>query len=312
MDIWRIRATGGEPERITSHNSRVGYPVLLDDRTLVYTATSDDGTGPWLYSMDLRDRIPTRLSPGVEHFLSIAASAEIPGQPRRLVATVSNPSVQLWSVPLADGISGEESAPASSRCPRHDPPRHGSPPTHRCSIWRRAAEPMRYGASRLPAPVSCGTRPRARRPTRPASRRTGEASASPYGDRAVRRCGARIADGSGVRTLADSLDVRGAPSWSPDGKWIAVAAKDGEAIRVFKVAAGRGAAGSSRRLGVLESSLVSRRQVHTLLRNAARPKRSGEGRYAGWSAVCDSHPRSCSSIGWATAIDSCRAGKGSW
>jgi Tol biopolymer transport system component len=35
--------------------------------------------------------------------------------------------------------------------------------------------------------------------------------------------------------LADSLDVRGAPSWSPDGKWIAIAAKDGEAVRAFKI-----------------------------------------------------------------------------
>ena len=43
------------------------------------------------------------------------------------------------------------------------------------------------------------------------------------------------ADGSGVRTLAESLDVQGAPSWSPDGKWIAIAARDGHATRVFKV-----------------------------------------------------------------------------
>ena len=43
------------------------------------------------------------------------------------------------------------------------------------------------------------------------------------------------ADGRGVRTLAESLDVRGAPSWSPDGKWIAVAARFGDAVRVFKV-----------------------------------------------------------------------------
>ena len=31
--------------------------------------------------------------------------------------------------------------------------------------------------------------------------------------------------------------MRGAPSWSPDGKWIAVAAKNGEAVRVFKIQA---------------------------------------------------------------------------
>src|SRR4029077_10321301 len=80
MDIWRISARGGAIERITTHNSRVGFPVLLDDRTLLYTATDDDGTGPWLYLMDLRERTPTRLSSGVEHVISIAASAEVPGK----------------------------------------------------------------------------------------------------------------------------------------------------------------------------------------------------------------------------------------
>src|SRR5437867_1123199 len=75
MDVWRVRATGGRPERITSHNARVGYPVPVDDRTLLYTTTDDDGTGPWLYMMDVEERVPIRLSAGVEHFVSIAASA---------------------------------------------------------------------------------------------------------------------------------------------------------------------------------------------------------------------------------------------
>jgi len=35
LDIWRISAAGGTPERITSHNRRVTYPVLLARRTLV-------------------------------------------------------------------------------------------------------------------------------------------------------------------------------------------------------------------------------------------------------------------------------------
>ena len=43
------------------------------------------------------------------------------------------------------------------------------------------------------------------------------------------------ANGTNVRTLADSFDVRGAASWSPDGKWVAVAANQGEGTRLFKV-----------------------------------------------------------------------------
>jgi Tol biopolymer transport system component len=43
------------------------------------------------------------------------------------------------------------------------------------------------------------------------------------------------ANGTNVRPLAQSLDVRGGASWSPDGKWIAVAADSGNGTRVFKI-----------------------------------------------------------------------------
>ena len=39
LDIWRIRPTGGAPERITSQVGRVTHPVLLDRRTLMYLAS---------------------------------------------------------------------------------------------------------------------------------------------------------------------------------------------------------------------------------------------------------------------------------
>src|SRR5678815_3495467 len=112
MDIWRIASSGGLPERLTHLAARVAYPVLLDSRTLLFTATADDATGPWLYLMDLEERVAQRLSTGIEHYLSIAASAGTPGQPRRLVATVSNPAVQLWTVPILSGIADEEAASA--------------------------------------------------------------------------------------------------------------------------------------------------------------------------------------------------------
>ncbi|HEX2489434.1 MAG TPA: protein kinase, partial [Blastocatellia bacterium] len=51
LDVWRIPADGGEPERMTRHNSKVGYPALLNDRTLIYSATAEDGSGFWLYTM---------------------------------------------------------------------------------------------------------------------------------------------------------------------------------------------------------------------------------------------------------------------
>ena len=43
------------------------------------------------------------------------------------------------------------------------------------------------------------------------------------------------ANGTNVRALADSFDVRGAASWSPDGKWVAVAGNQGQGTRLFKI-----------------------------------------------------------------------------
>ena len=52
-DIWRIPPSGGTPERITNHNARVSHPVFLNARTLLYLASEPDGTGPFLYSVDV-------------------------------------------------------------------------------------------------------------------------------------------------------------------------------------------------------------------------------------------------------------------
>lgn len=234
MDIWRIPSAGGTPERITSHSSRVGYPVLLDDRTLVYTATGDDGTGPWLYMMDLKDRVPTRLSSGVERFISIAASGKIAGQPRRLVATVSNPSVELWTIPLTTAIAGEETASRLSL------------PTARSAAPRFARDSsLLYMASLSGADAlwrfAGGAAKEIWKPADGAV--VSGAATSPDGKkicfvvRRERRSSLRctLADGSGAAPVAESLDVRGAPSWSPDGKWIVVAANDGGAVRIFKI-----------------------------------------------------------------------------
>jgi Tol biopolymer transport system component len=234
MDIWRVPARGGSPERMTSHNSRVEYPVLLDDRTLVYTATADDGSGPWLYLMDVNDRAPRRLISGVEHFISIAASAEIPGKPRRLVATVSNPVAQLWTVPLTGSMADDSSA------------RRVTLPTERAAAPRFASDgALLYLAARGGTDgvwrFSAAGATEMWRPEEGAV--TSAAAVSRDGahvcfvvrhaGRSTLRC--MNVDGSGMRVVAESLDVRGAPSWSPDGRWIAIAARDGRAVRVFKV-----------------------------------------------------------------------------
>src|SRR5262245_27185177 len=111
MDIWRVSSAGGPAKRMTTHASRVAYPVLLDSRPLLYGATAYDATGPWLYSMDVEERVARRVSTGVEQYTSIAAAAPpTSGDTRRLVATVSNPTVQLWSATI--GTATPDQRPA--------------------------------------------------------------------------------------------------------------------------------------------------------------------------------------------------------
>jgi TolB protein len=62
------------------------------------------------------------------------------------------------------------------------------------------------------------------------------------------------ADGTNVRPIAESLEVRGAPSWSPEGKWIAIAASDGKSYPLVKVPVDGGA---PVRLVDGESSVIS-------------------------------------------------------
>jgi Tol biopolymer transport system component len=47
-------------------------------------------------------------------------------------------------------------------------------------------------------------------------------------------------DGTGLMSLADTLDVRGSASWSPDGDWIVTGGDDGNGPGVFKVPTGGG------------------------------------------------------------------------
>ena len=49
------------------------------------------------------------------------------------------------------------------------------------------------------------------------------------------------ADGTGLMRFADTLDVRGSASWSPDGNWVVTGGIDATGPGVFKVPVGGGA-----------------------------------------------------------------------
>jgi len=229
MDIWRIRPSGGSAERITFHNSRVAYPILLNTRTLLYVARADDGTGPWLYGMDVERRVPHRISFGVERYTSIAASAD----GSRLVATVANPEASLWRVPISDRIADEA---AARRMPlptvRGLSPRIG--PAYMLYLSSKGGDDGIWKfADGTAVELWNGS----------VGRVLEGAAISPDGTRIAftaqksgrNRLYLMNSNGTSVTELGNSLNIRGAPAWPPVGNWITVSADQGQDAGLFKI-----------------------------------------------------------------------------
>jgi Tol biopolymer transport system component len=229
LDIWRITPAGGTPERITSHNGRVSHPVLLDRRTLMYLASDPDGSGPWLYSVDVERRIPHRLSAGLGRYTSLAASAD----GRRLVATLATPKRTLWRLRIADSPA-EVSAAA------------------RISLTTSTGFSPRLGPNYLLYVSATGTSESIWKLTNGAGAELWSGQgAQVFGGPAISPDGRYIAfsalqhgqtrlyvmhaDGTNARIVADSLDLQGAPAWAPDGQSITSAAVDHGVPHLFRV-----------------------------------------------------------------------------
>jgi Tol biopolymer transport system component len=229
MDLWRIAVADGSLERITNHNSWIVSPAPVDDRTVLYSAVAENGSGPWLYAVDVTTRITRRISLGVEHYTSIAASAD----GRRLVASVTNPTGHLWTLPIGPGPADESAAaqtPISNV--RAVAPRYSGSVLFFLS--------SRGGGDGLWS-FNDGAATEVWRPTEegqisaPGVSRDGRRLAF-----TVRRAGRGAlhvmnADGTNVQTLAPSLDVSGVPSWSPDASRIAAVAETDGGSRIFTV-----------------------------------------------------------------------------
>jgi Tol biopolymer transport system component/tRNA A-37 threonylcarbamoyl transferase component Bud32 len=235
MDVWRIRPTGGEPERLTFHDSRVSFPTLLGRRTLLYLATDAEGYGPWIYAMDTERRVPHRISTGVEEYTSLAASAD----GRRLVATVSRSFAGLWRVPIADHVIDQSGAtPISLPTARALSPRVGPG-----FLVYRAPRGGTDGLMKLAdgTPIELWSGQAGRALGGPAIAPDGQRLAFVVQMRARTQLYVMNSDGSDARRMAEELDVRGAPAWSPDGQWVAIAANQEGEPRVFKVPVAGGA-----------------------------------------------------------------------
>ena len=124
LDLYRMRRDGTGVERLTRHDAGVSHPVVVDQRTLMYLVKEKDGSGPWLYALDVERRVPRRLGTGLDRYYSLAASAD----GRRLVATLANTKGTLWRLPVAanDPAGAEAATPIVLPTARGFSPRLGA------------------------------------------------------------------------------------------------------------------------------------------------------------------------------------------
>jgi len=222
-DIWRLRPSGAGLERLTFHHARVTYPVLLDARTLLYLATDADGSGPWLYVLDVALKRSRRASVGLERYTSIAANADR----TRLLATVTDFRSDIWRVTIGSGGPSQGTperiapVPQSASAPRFGPGyiAYVSSAGARRGIWKYA----NGTATELWSDATVD--------------RVGAPSISPDGRRiafAAERRGATQLyavdnDGQNPKVLTRTLALAGDLAWAPDSKSIVGAiVSDGE------------------------------------------------------------------------------------
>jgi Tol biopolymer transport system component len=229
LDIWRIKPVAGLPERITSQNVQVAYPVFLDRRTLVYLANDPDGTGLHLHSMDIERRIPHRLDSGLDQYTSLAGSAD----GRRLLFTVASPRRSLWRLQIPSQ------------------PREVSSPV-RIGVTTSAGYSPRLGPDYLLYVSASGTRESIWKLSNNGETELWNADgAQILGGPAISPDGRSIAfsirqqgrtqlyvtrdDGTNARIVCDSLKLQGTPAWEPDGKSLTSAADVQGTPQLFRV-----------------------------------------------------------------------------
>jgi Tol biopolymer transport system component len=222
-DIWRIRPSGTGLERLTLHDTRVAYPVVLDRRTLLYLATSADGSGPWMYAVDVEQRVPHRISVGLESYTSLGASAD----GTRLVATVTNPLSSVWRLSLTDKDGAQTSAlspspiAASGATPRIGPNYvlYVAWQGGKQGIWTLSQGTTREIWSSSQSLIVGA----------PAIAPDGRRIAFAVKANEMTRLYVIDSDGSHVRVVTDSLPLRGYLAWAPDQQSVVTAVvRDGE------------------------------------------------------------------------------------
>jgi serine/threonine protein kinase len=229
MDLWRVPADGGAPEQLTHLNTDVAFPTPINEQTVLFVAHDKNGNGPSLWAFDERTRTSQRVSSGFEQYTALAATAD----GRRLAASVVNPQVNLWSVPITRRpVEEQDVEPVQLPTMRSQAPRFGGGSLFYLSsrdgadgLWSyrdgKAMEIWKGSEGALDSPAAISA--------------DGKNVAFALTRGGKRQMHVMMEDGTQLHPLSSDVDVRGTASWSPDGKWIAVAGSDRTGPGLFKL-----------------------------------------------------------------------------
>jgi Tol biopolymer transport system component len=235
MDVWRVRPSGGSPERLTLQHTAVTFLAPLDARTLLYVARAENGSGPWLWALDTENKVTRRVNSGLDKYTSVAASRD----GRRIVATIANPTANLWTVPILDRQAEEADVhnyPVTTS--RALAPRFGG-----TSLFFLSARGTGDGLWRFQDGQAFEVRQGTDGPLfePPAVSRDGRRVAVVFAKEGRRTLAIMSADGTGLRSLAEAIDIQGTADWSPDGAWIVTGGSNAQGSGLFKIPVDGGA-----------------------------------------------------------------------
>jgi serine/threonine protein kinase len=235
MDLWRISASGGKPERLTDLNTQMRDPTPLDQGMILFVAKDRNGSGPSIWAFDVAHRTRQRIAFGLEQYTSLSATAD----GRRLAVTVANPSVRLWSVPIGGTSGAARSEATESDVKPFLPntaaamaPRLRGAAVYYLSSAGAGDRLLRFDGANA-TEVWGGAQDRLEGP--PAISPDGRRIALVTRQGTKRHLRLITADGAESSVIAPKVDVEGSADWSPDGNWIVTGGNDGGGAGLFKI-----------------------------------------------------------------------------
>jgi Tol biopolymer transport system component len=231
-DLWRVKPDGSDLEQVTEDQIEVVYPTPISERVVLFIARDDDGEGPWIWAVDTETKVTRKVSIGLEKYNSLSASQD----GRRLVASRIRTEANLldiWSVPILDAVATESNVIQIALSEqRAQAPRFSGKSIYFLSstvagdgLWKYEngqVEEIWDGAKAALTEV-------------PAISPDGKSIAIALMRDGKLHLHLINSDGSNLRLLSDSVDVRGSCSFSPDGKWIVSSGYDARGGGIFKI-----------------------------------------------------------------------------